>query len=228
MNFFKSNLAYLQNKGPVQDAGISTDELTQLVAAILSGERESSLEDMVLLSKGYGLSLDRLIFKDLSYLDTFSFKDIKMLVLDVDGVMTDGGMYYGEGGDEFKKFHTRDGVAVRRLTKKGFQVGIISSGFNVNLINKRADLLGIQQVYAGEEPKLEILTQWISSMDIEMSQVAFIGDDLNDKALMENVGFSACPANAEEPIKQTANLVLSKNGGEGCIREFVDNYLAHV
>ena len=89
MNFFKSNLAYLQNKGAVQDAGISTDELTQLVAAMLSGERESSLEDMVLLSKGYGLSLDRLVFKDLSYLDTFSFKDIKMLVLDVDGVMTE-------------------------------------------------------------------------------------------------------------------------------------------
>ena len=137
MNFFKSNLAYLQNRASVQDTGISIDELTQLVAGILSGEREASVEDMVLLSKGYGLSLDRLVFKDLSYLGTFSFKDIKMLVLDVDGVMTDGGMYYGEGGDEFKKFYTRDGVAVRRLTKKGFQVGIISSGFNVNLINKR-------------------------------------------------------------------------------------------
>ena len=228
MIFFKSNLAYLQDKGQVSKTDISSEEFAQLVSGILNDAKEASLQDMVLLSKGYGISLDTLVLKDLSYLNTYSLKDIQMLVLDVDGVMTDGGMYYTEGGDEFKKFHTRDGVAVRRLTKKGFQVGIISSGFNLNLINKRADLLGIQQVYAGEEPKLDILTQWIKSMGLTMEQVAFIGDDLNDKALMEKVGFSACPANAEDPIKNIANVVLSKNGGEGCIREFVDQYLSHI
>ena len=228
MNFFKSNLTHLQQLTPEKGEVLKETGLASLISSIVSGEKNPTLDDMESISKGLGLSLDILFFKDLSKADTTILKDLKFLVLDVDGVMTDGGMYYTEKGDELKKFNTRDGVAIRRLTNKGFQVGIISSGFNVKLINKRADLLGIQQVYAGEDPKLEILKKWIQSIGIDMQQVAFIGDDLNDRSVMESVGFSACPANAEDPIKQLASVILAKNGGEGCIREFVDNYLSHI
>ena len=86
---------------------------------------------------------------------------IKFLILDIDGVLTDGGMYYSEGGDEFKKFNTKDGLGIQRIIKKhGIHVGIISHGQNIKLIKRRADLLGIEHVYAGKENKLSVLKSW--------------------------------------------------------------------
>jgi 3-deoxy-D-manno-octulosonate 8-phosphate phosphatase (KDO 8-P phosphatase) len=228
MNFFKSNLIHLQQLTPEKGEVLKETGLASLISSIVSGDKNPTLDDMESISKGLGLSLDILFFKDLSKADTTILKDLKFLVLDVDGVMTDGGMYYTEKGDEFKRFDTRDGVAIRRLTRNGFKVGIISSGFLVNIIQSRADLLGIQYVHTGQAPKLETLTKWSKDLKISMEQIAFIGDDLNDKEVMEAVGVSACPADAVDGIREVASIILSNKGGRGCIREFVDNYLSHI
>src|ERR1035438_6889908 len=101
-------------------------------------------------------------------------KNIKFLVLDVDGVLTDGGMYYTESGDEFKKFNAKDGLAIRRLTKNGIPVGIISHGHLSMLITKRAELLGIKYVCVGMEmKKLDILTKWCEELKIDLHDVAY-------------------------------------------------------
>ena len=186
---------------------------------------EASVSDLLSFSEFFDLSIDLLIKKDLKVLADVSAKNIQMLVLDIDGVMTDGGMYYTEKGDEFKKFDTRDGVAIRRLSRRDFKVGIISSGYNVKLIQNRADLLGIKYVHTGPDAKLDTLTRWSKELGIDMKNIAFIGDDRNDREAMEAVGVSACPADADNSVKEIATIILSKKGGGGCIREFVDLYL---
>jgi len=192
---------------------------------IIDGSAIANADDLIKLSDHFEFGTDLLLRRDLKQMAEISAKDIQFLVLDVDGVMTDGGMFVTNSGDEFKRFDTRDGVAIRRLTKKEFQVGIISSGFLVNLILQRADLLGIQHVHTGQDPKLETLQGWSKELNIPMSNIAFIGDDLNDKAVMEAVGLSICPIDANDAIIEIADLVMTKKGGRGCIREFVDLYL---
>lgn len=151
--------------------------------------------------------------------------NIKLLILDVDGVMTDSGMYYSEEGDMLKKFNAKDGMGILQLTKSGFQVGIISSGFRGELVKKRADLLQIQNFYLGREHKLEILEKWCKKLNIELQQVAMIGDDVNDLDVMKNIGFSACPSDASHQVIQQVDCVLTKKGGEGCIREFIEDVM---
>ncbi|MBN8702432.1 MAG: HAD-IIIA family hydrolase [Bacteroidetes bacterium] len=150
---------------------------------------------------------------------------IKILIVDVDGVLTDGGMYYTESGDEFKKFNTKDGLQIKALTKKGFQVGLASNGINKNLITKRAKLLGIQNCYVGTEPKVPVIEKWLRKLKLSWTNVAYIGDDLNDVELFKKVGFAACPADAAKEIKTLAHVVLERNGGNACVREFIDTYL---
>lgn len=190
--------------------------------------RKPGPEELKKISEYFKLSIDVLINGNLHKISEINTKNIKLLVLDVDGVLTDAGMYYSEKGDESKKFNARDGLMIRRLTSKGFQVGILSNGFNENLVKARVALLGIQNVKVGQFKKLEILTEWCTSMNINFQEVAFIGDDINDEELMNTVGLAACPIDALERIKQTAHLILNKKGGEGCVREFIDEYLSHL
>jgi len=222
MSFLLRNIEFLIERS---GGTSSIPELTVPIKSIQDGSEIATPEDLVTLSDYFGHSTDSLLKRDLSVIETVSASDIQFLVLDIDGVMTDGGMYYTEKGDEFKRFDTRDGVAIRRLTRNGFKVGIISSGFLVNIIQSRADLLGIQHVHTGQDPKLETLERWSKDLKIGMEQIAFIGDDLNDKKVMEAVGVSACPADAVDGIKEIASIILKKKGGRGCIREFVDQYL---
>lgn len=148
---------------------------------------------------------------------------IKLLILDIDGVMTDGGMYYTENGDEFKRFNSKDGLGIQRaITKHGLLVGIISHGHNRNLIERRAELLGINLVYAGKENKLAVLMRWCDELKIGLESAAYIGDDVNDMECMQNVGVAACPADAVEKIRKIAHIVLTRNGGDACVREFID------
>jgi 3-deoxy-D-manno-octulosonate 8-phosphate phosphatase (KDO 8-P phosphatase) len=148
--------------------------------------------------------------------------EIKMLIFDVDGVMTDAGMYYSESGEESKRFNSRDGLAIRNLNKLGWKTGIISHGININLIKRRADLLGISHVYAGNRPKTDVLEEWCNELNLSFSQIAFIGDDINDLPIIRVVGFSACPADALNAVKKEVNMVLSSRGGDGAIREWID------
>jgi len=154
--------------------------------------------------------------------------EIKFLALDVDGVMTDGGMYYTESGEEIKRFDTKDGRGIIELQKSGVQVGLISSGFKSGIINGRAKTLGLQKVYVGMDTKLDIMQQWCEELNLKLDNVAYIGDDVNDRDIIKAVGFSACPADAMPAIKDIVDVVLSRNGGQGCIREFIEEHLGYT
>ena len=145
--------------------------------------------------------------------------------MDVDGVMTDGGMYFTENGDQIKKYNTKDGMAILHLTKNEFQVAIISSGFKSEMVKTRADLLGIQRCYVGRDPKIEVLNKYCEELKITLENVAIIGDDVNDMEIIKKVGFSASPSDAVNSVKSQVDVVLNKKGGEGCVREFIDAYL---
>ncbi len=154
--------------------------------------------------------------------------EIKFLALDVDGVMTDGGMYYTDSGEEIKRFDTKDGRGIIELQKSGVQVGLISSGFRSEIIDGRAKTLGLKKVYVGTEPKLGILEAWCEELGINLNEVAYIGDDVNDREIINVVGFSACPADGMNTIKEIVDVVLTRNGGHGCIREFIEEHLGYI
>jgi len=159
------------------------------------------------------------------FVDKSKIKDIKLLILDVDGVMTDAGMFFTESGDQFKKYNAKDGMAIKALERFGIQAGIISSAHKIQMVKVRAEMLNIKHLYVGSDPKLDILTDWCEKLDLKLSEVAIIGDDINDLAVMKAVGFSACPSDAVLKVKETVNLVLQTKGGQGCVREFIDFYL---
>lgn len=188
---------------------------------------ELPLLDIETIADEYGLELQALLFSPIYDLPHISskLKAIKLLILDVDGVMTDGGMYYTENGDQFKKFNAKDGMGILHLKETKVKPAIISSGFSGEAIKKRAEILGISHCYVGRDPKIDILKNWCSELGIGLEHVAIIGDDINDLEIMRQVGFSACPADAVQEVKATVDLILRCKGGEGCIREFIDHYL---
>src|SRR5262249_31746708 len=143
----------------------------------------------------------------------------------IDGVLTDGGMYYSEDGNEYKKFDTKDGRGIILLQKEGIPVGFLSSGSNKNIISNRAKTLGVTHVYVGFGEKLDELKDWCAKLMIDLSEVAYIGDDVNDLKIIGAVGLSACPADAVDQVKSVVNHILKKKGGEGCVREFIDTFL---
>jgi len=117
--------------------------------------------------------------------------EIKMLILDVDGTMTDNGIYVDENGIESKRFNAKDGVGILELIKKGIKVGIISHSERGDGIKSRAEYLGIKHCYVGNASKEKILISWIEDENITLEEVAFIGDDINDMSIINIVGFSA-------------------------------------
>lgn len=161
--------------------------------------------------------------------NTYPLKSkIRLLVLDVDGVLTDGGVYFTESGDEFKKFNVKDGLGIKRLHEEGITVGLLSAGRTQKLIKRRADIMKAELVYVGEEPKINILNQWLKDRDITLEETAYIGDDMNDLNCIIRCGFTACPADAADKIRKSVHVVLKKKGGEGCVREFIENYLIPI
>lgn len=213
----KQNIEYLiEAKEVVLSEFLTKNEVNSV--------EEFTLEQLGEIGKHYEVNLKDLLFSDLRALST-QLKNIKLLILDVDGVMTDGGMYFTEAGDQMKKYNTKDGMAIIHLTKNDFQVGIISSGFKAEMVKARATLLGIQHFYVGRGKKIEVLNKWCEELGISLSEVAMIGDDINDLEVMQSIGVSACPTDAVAKIKNQAKIILNKKGGEGCVREFIDNYL---
>tara|TARA_B100000965_G_scaffold181754_1_gene151681 strand:+ start:8405 stop:8887 length:483 start_codon:yes stop_codon:yes gene_type:complete len=150
---------------------------------------------------------------------------IKMLIVDVDGTLTDGGVYVDENGKETKKFNAKDGIGMMELQKNGVEVGIISNSERGGAILSRAKYLGIKHIYIGDDPKQKILENWITSKNITLADVAFIGDDINDLGIINMVQFSACPKDAVDLIKKKVSIILNTCGGDGCVREFSDLYL---
>lgn len=152
-------------------------------------------------------------------------KQIKLLVLDVDGTMTDGGIYVMEDGKQFKKFNAKDGMGIRLAMKAGVEVGIISHSLVSEMVTSRANSLHMKYYYVGQRPKLEVLDEWLSQLNLTYDQVAFMGDDVNDLEIMEKVGLSICPADSSEAIKKISNIILARKGGDAAVREFIDQYL---
>lgn len=156
-----------------------------------------------------------------------TLKSIKLFLCDVDGVMTDAGMYYAESGDEFKKFNTHDGMAFELLRRAGIKTGIITSE-NTKIVEQRAIKLKVDFLYQGKRDggKLATALEICNKENISLDEVAYIGDDINCYELLCKVGLSACPANAVEKIKEIPNIVLlGKSGGDGAVREFVEKIL---
>jgi len=149
---------------------------------------------------------------------------IKLIILDVDGTLTDGGIYILESGEQFKKFNAKDGLGVRMAIKKGIMVGIISHSMSSGMVLKRAEMMGIERCYIGNAPKLEILNDWCQELNLNLDEVAFVGDDLNDMDIIEAVGLSACPGDSTQKVKDSCDVVLTHGGGEACVREFLDMF----
>lgn len=153
--------------------------------------------------------------------------NIKLFLTDVDGVMTDAGMYYTASGDEFKKFNTHDGMAFNLLRDANIKTGIITTE-NTEIVARRAAKLKVDYVYqgAGFKGKLAAALEICEKEQISIKEVAYIGDDINCIDLLKEVGIAACPANATKHVKAIPGIILlQKEGGEGAIREFVDDYL---
>ncbi len=148
----------------------------------------------------------------------------KLIATDVDGVLTSGGMYYDEHFNELKKFNVSDGVGV--IFCKLLQIPVaIFTGENTPIVSRRAKKLGIEHVFLGCKNKVQNLSQLCQQLGIDPQQVAYIGDDINDIQMLKTVGFSACPANAPLYVRKYAHITLSKKGGQGVFREFVEYIL---
>ena len=221
MNTYNSNLSHLCEK-----RGFSITEFENIIYIPKVRIMDPTPNELVRIAAYFNLSLDVIVLKDLKLFDKFDVDKFKLVILDVDGTMTDGGMYFTENGDQMKKYNTKDGLAIKKKVKNGIHFGIISHGKKLKVVKDRADLLGIQHVYVGDKDKGEVLKEWLSSLEISLSETVYIGDDINDIKIMESVGLSACPSDAITSVKKTADIVLSKKGGQGCIREFLDEWLS--
>lgn len=148
--------------------------------------------------------------------------EIKLFATDVDGVMTDCGMYYTQSGDEFKKFNTRDGMGIQLLREAGIKTAILTSE-NTEIVKNRAKKIKIDILKQGVKNKLECMQQICLENSISLENVAYIGDDINDLELLNAVPIKACPNNAVKEIKNVQNIiVLESNGGDGAVREFCE------
>ena len=218
MSLYAANISFLLHKNNLEAAKFSSDLGIKDLARPMPDEIPQ-------IASHFSLTTDLLLKTDIELREDQRSKEIRLVIFDVDGVMTDGGMYYAEAGDDLKKFNAKDGLAIRRLRKRDIACGIISHGFSDKLIARRAERLFIEHVEVSTTPKIETLKKWCDALKISPSNICFIGDDINDEEIIKAVGFSACPADAVDAVKNIVNVVLTKKGGEGCIRELIDLYI---
>ena len=152
-------------------------------------------------------------------------RKIRMVLLDVDGVMTNGQVLLLPNGDEVKQFSILDGFGIVSAMKSGIRVGIISGRKSPSL-KIRCEELHIEDLYMGEMDKLPILNEVAARYSLEPEEIAFIGDDVPDLPVLLRVGLAVAPENAHPEVKSRVHLVLQRRGGEGAVREFTDLLLA--
>ena len=148
-------------------------------------------------------------------------KNIKILLTDVDGVLTDGGMYYNSKGDFMKKFHARDGMGVALLRKKGIPTIIVTKE-KTDIVRKWASKMKIAKIFDGIQNKEKIVDEICKKYKVTASQIGYIGDDVNDIELLKKVGFSATPKDGIIEVRKIVDYICKKNGGEGAFREIAD------
>lgn len=148
----------------------------------------------------------------------------KLIITDIDGVWTDGSMYYDQTGNEFKRFHTYDSAGVLFARTLNIPVAIIT-GETTEIVARRSKKLNIDFLFQGVTNKVSVTEQLLSKLNLTFKDCAFIGDDINDMLLLQKVGFSATTANAPDYIKNKVDFITQKKGGEGAFREFVEHLL---
>lgn len=151
--------------------------------------------------------------------------NIKLVLTDIDGVWTDGGMYYDQTGNEWKKFNTSDSAGVLFCHRLDIPVGILT-GEDTEIVKRRAEKVKIDYLFQGVKNKLETASELCKKLNISLKEVAYIGDDIIDLELLAAVGVSGAPANAPEYVQKRVNIVTRKSGGEGAFREFVEKIFA--
>lgn len=163
-------------------------------------------------------------------MDNEKFKSIKLLITDVDGVLTDGGIYTNEDGVYMKKFNVKDGTAVKILKDINIKTMILSSEAdptNSKILQRRAKKIGVKLCHYAIDDKLDFLKKLLPSLNLQSENIAYIGDDINDLEAMSIAGLKACPNDAVDEIKDIVDIVLNKKGGDGCFRELVDKISFH-
>lgn len=146
----------------------------------------------------------------------------KLLVMDVDGTLTNGEIYMSSNGEVFKAFNVKDGYGIKNILKaQGIQTAIIT-GRQSEIVKQRAAELDIDYLYQGVSDKLSCLRKILEEVSCSFEDVVYVGDDVNDLPCMENVGWSCCPSDAHDIVKMTADYVTKCKGGQGAVREIID------
>ena len=151
-------------------------------------------------------------------------KEINTIFLDVDGTLTDGKVYLDNGKNEFKAFNVKDGLMVVQAIKLGYEV-IIMTGRKSEVVARRAGELGIEEYYQGVRDKKTALEKLMEEKGITYTNLAYLGDDLNDLAVMKEARFAACPADAAAEVKESSDLISEFEGGNGAVREILSHIL---
>ena len=154
-------------------------------------------------------------------------KKIKLIITDVDGVLTDGGIYYSAKGEEFKKFNAIDGMAVELLRKQGIKT-VFMTKENSQIAKQRGKKVQVAAVFVNIVNKEKLLSKICHRFRVNPEEIAYIGDDVNDVKIMKLVGFSAAPINGLHQVKKIADYICKSRGGEGAFREFTDLILLKI
>jgi len=151
---------------------------------------------------------------------------IKLILLDVDGTMTDGGIYVNPDGSQMKRFFAQDGEGIRRVIDAGYEVGIISAaGLAKDIINQRAKILNITRVHADRSSKIDVAQKWAAELNLSPEEVAYMGDDIMDAEVMKWCGVSCAPKLSHKSALAVADYITEKEAGYGAVREFMDMIL---
>ena len=151
-------------------------------------------------------------------------KKIKNFVFDVDGVFTDGSIVVDSNGNELRIFSTRDGIAVKLASDKGYNICVISGGNNEG-VRKRLNRLGVKSVFLGVDDKIKVFKDYLKENNIELEETSFMGDDLPDIKILELVGLSWCPNDAAPEVRKIVDYISDKKGGNGCVRDIIEQVL---
>ncbi|MDF1616138.1 KdsC family phosphatase [Petrocella sp. FN5] len=152
---------------------------------------------------------------------------IKILVMDVDGTLTDGKIYIGSEGEMLKAFNVKDGLGISKLRSLNIIPAIIT-GRESEILKRRSEELKIEELYQGEENKIEKLKELVERYRCSLAEVAYIGDDENDLQCMRESGFTGCPADAVDAVKKEVDYICNKSGGEGAVREFIEQIILQI
>ncbi|OPZ96657.1 MAG: 3-deoxy-D-manno-octulosonate 8-phosphate phosphatase KdsC [Bacteroidetes bacterium ADurb.Bin408] len=151
-------------------------------------------------------------------------KKITTIILDVDGVLTDGSVLIAQNGEQLRTMHVKDGYALQLAVKKGYRV-VIMSGGRSDVLEGRFNYLGIKEVYLGLTNKLELFENYIKNNHLQSSEILYIGDDIPDYEIMNRVGVACCPADAVEEIKKICHYISPFTGGTGCVRDVLEQIM---